>query len=219
MELSQEDKLKKIRWRGVVGFEDRYEVSSIGVVRNKKRGNLLKPAILKSGKGYFYVSFYNAEKKKSEKYRIHRLVAKAFVKNLLGKEMVNHIDGDTFNNSFKNLEWVTASENVIHGFKNGRVPSNKGNMSKARALYLVKRYPRQAFWILRKDDFAAAKAMFGEEEITVTRDDGMIVSDQDIERLGKPSSIVMTLPAFQFHLQQAVISEDPISYYMEHLDG
>jgi hypothetical protein len=32
---------------------------------------------------------------------------------------INHIDGDKFNNSLDNLEWVTSSENTKHGVRTG----------------------------------------------------------------------------------------------------
>lgn len=32
---------------------------------------------------------------------------------------MNHKDGNKLNNNIKNLEWVTASENQLHSYKNG----------------------------------------------------------------------------------------------------
>ena len=50
---------------------------------------------------------------------IHILVATAFVPNPEGKKIVNHIDGDGFNNHVENLEWVTSSENLGHAIASG----------------------------------------------------------------------------------------------------
>lgn len=94
-----------------------FAVSKCGKVCGKK-GTILKP---KSQGHYLIVSYYiyvNNSPKIRNKY-IHRLVAETWLDNHLGKECVNHVDGNKLNNNVDNLEWVTSSENHIHAIDTG----------------------------------------------------------------------------------------------------
>ena len=99
-------------WRQVEGFEDAYEVSSDGRVRNVRNGNLLAGSI--SANGYVRVSL--SANGRSKQTSVHRLVAEAFVEKPVGKGEVNHKNGDKQDNSAENLEWVSRSENVTHAY-------------------------------------------------------------------------------------------------------
>ena len=89
---------------------ENYEVSTWGRVRNRHTKDILSQE--KHNKGYMRVYFYDGTRRKH--YKVHRLVATAFVPNPMGKPQVNHIDGNNRNNSFTNLEWVTDEENKEH---------------------------------------------------------------------------------------------------------
>jgi len=57
--------------------------------------------------------------KKKKMFFVHRLVAEYFVAPKRGNLQVNHIDGNKQNNDFRNLEWVTPSQNTKHAYDNG----------------------------------------------------------------------------------------------------
>ena len=66
--------------------------------------------------GYFSTTIKNTVTGKYHAYQVHRLVALAFIENdRPDRIFVNHKDCDRGNNAVFNLEWVTNSENVIHG--------------------------------------------------------------------------------------------------------
>ena len=92
-----------------------YLIGNNSEVYNKQTQYSKKPTSNHSGKGYLYVDLYNGNKRK-RKY-IHRLVAEAFIPNPENKPYINHIDGNSHNNSVENLEWCIPLENVEHASK------------------------------------------------------------------------------------------------------
>lgn len=82
-------------------------ISSEGRIKNKHG---------KVSEGYVSTTGYSkvCAGKKLE-YLTHVLVAKTFLPNFFGKEVVNHKDGNKSNPRLWNLEWATASENSRHG--------------------------------------------------------------------------------------------------------
>lgn len=90
------------------------EVSSIGIVRNKKTEKEYTPTTI--GNGYLSVHIRD---KNNKRHYIHRLVAEAFIPNPDNKPQVNHIDGNKMNNCVENLEWVSCKENIRHAIATG----------------------------------------------------------------------------------------------------
>lgn len=117
--LPSKDEIEE--WR-IVEACPKYEVSSFGRVRHITRQHILTPTIDKSG--YPRVCFYDNKEKKQKKYKVHRLVALAFCDGYISgeKEIVDHIDHCPQNNYYKNLRFVSRSENVINRCKAIRNP-------------------------------------------------------------------------------------------------
>lgn len=112
-------------WKSIPSFENKYEVSNLGRVKtliNKridKNGIIYskKPKILKqsfTSTGYLQVTLQH------KKYKVHRLVAMAFIPKQLNKNIINHKDFNRLNNKVENLEWCTPKENVEHAVLNKR---------------------------------------------------------------------------------------------------
>lgn len=94
-----------------------YQVSSSGRIRNVVTGKVLKDHPDKGG----YRIIYLATEALGEgmTFKVHRIVATAFILNPDNKPEVNHTDGDKTNNSVTNLEWATTKENQIHAYETG----------------------------------------------------------------------------------------------------
>lgn len=91
------------------------------VTRDGKVYSIRSERFLKlQSKGYQMVGLTKDDGTKAN-YYVHRLVAAAFCEGYEECLQVNHLDGNKSNNYYKNLEWVTRSENMIHAFRNGLV--------------------------------------------------------------------------------------------------
>lgn len=113
----------------IKGYEN-YEVTCSGEVINTKTGKVLKPA--KDRVGYLIVKLYKDNKQKP--FRIHRLVAQAFIPNPDNLSEVNHKDEDKTSNCIENLEWCTHEYNLNYGRRNEKASKAMTNGKKSKTV-------------------------------------------------------------------------------------
>lgn len=95
------------RWRTVAGFE-RYEVSSLGRVRNSRTGRLLA-LMPQHGNGYLKVHLGRA----GQNRLVSRLVCEAFHgPPPTPTAHADHVNFDRKDNSARNLRWLPAAINL-----------------------------------------------------------------------------------------------------------
>lgn len=95
-------------WVDIVNYEKLYQISNYGRVKGLKRNIILREGYNK--KGYSQVCLTKNNKKKT--FKVHRLVAKAFIPNHSNLPEVNHKDENKRNNVTNNLEWCDCGYNI-----------------------------------------------------------------------------------------------------------
>jgi len=119
--ICEKDLKMQEEWKKINEYDD-YMISNNGKVKSLKfeNENILKPY---NNKGYMYIKI--SMNGKVKQFKIHRLVAKAFIKNEYSKPDINHLDNNPSNNRVENLEWCTHKENMEYARKQGRTLMTK----------------------------------------------------------------------------------------------
>lgn len=110
-------------WKDVVGYEGLYMVSNYGRIKTVERDcfvsgknhhtlhineRILPVSKFKNG----YLNRTLSKNGITKTYKVHRLVARAFLGEPLERQVVNHKDHNRSNNRLDNLEYVTHKENI-----------------------------------------------------------------------------------------------------------
>lgn len=112
-------------WKNISGYPN-YQISNMGRVKSLGNNKTRKEKILKgveNGRGYLQVVL-NKEGK-GKKYRIHRLVAAAFIPNPDNLPQVNHRNENKTDNRVENLEYCDSKYNINYGSRNERMAKAK----------------------------------------------------------------------------------------------
>lgn len=116
-------------WRPVVGYEGWYSVSNLGKIRRDRINSYTSGGIMKTriiiDKGYEQVNLCRDGVR--QEFKVHKLVAAAFIGPRPNKYQINHKNGIKTDNSADNLEYLTASENQLHSVKHGLFQDSSGS--------------------------------------------------------------------------------------------
>lgn len=123
-------------WKDIEGYEGLYQISSIGRVKVMPRSFYSKANQIFTVNEKFrrmnsdkdgYHAVVLTKDKKIKGFRVHRLMATAFLPNPENRPVVNHKNGIKYDNRIENLEWATHSENVLHSYATGLQEAVRGD--------------------------------------------------------------------------------------------
>lgn len=116
-------------WKDIEGYEGYYQISNKGRVRSLDR--LSSKGVRLTGRdmklthnmqGYLIVGL--TKNAKAIQFKVHRLVACAFIENPSNYNLINHRDEDKANNNVNNLEWCDAQYNNTYGTRLKKMVAN-----------------------------------------------------------------------------------------------
>ena len=122
-------------WKDIENYEGYYQVSNLGRVKSKTRevvycngnkhiyyGFELKQSLDTNG----YKTVCLCKDNSPKTFKVHRLVAQAFIDNPNNYGYINHKDENKTNNHMNNLEWCDIRYNNTYGTRLERVAKKEG---------------------------------------------------------------------------------------------
>lgn len=114
-------------WKDIQGYEGLYQISNKGRVKNFKTNRIL--TVHQQPNGYSYITLHKEGKPKT--FRIHRLVAQAFIPNPNNLPCINHKNEIKTDNRVENLEFCTNKYNSNYGTAKERATKKRINGKKS----------------------------------------------------------------------------------------
>lgn len=103
---------KEIIWKDIPGYEGLYKVSNTGKIFSCVTNREL--SVIQKSDGYTGITLCDKDHNKKQ-YRIHQLVAKAFIPNPNNYPFINHKNEIKNDNRVENLEWCSIKYNSSYG--------------------------------------------------------------------------------------------------------
>jgi len=118
-------------WKDIKNYEGIYQVSNLGRVYNCRYNRFLSTPTNRKKK---YVDVVLNKNGIAKSYKVHRLVAEAFIPNPNNLPFVNHKDENPSNNCVDNLEWCTNEYNLNYGNAHKKQALSRSVLTKQQIL-------------------------------------------------------------------------------------
>lgn len=126
-------------WKDIPGYEGLYQASTLGQIRTCEgkvtssarfprrvwKQRVMKQKCTMNQKGRYDCRVELWKDGTHKTWLVSRLVALTWCEGFKDGMTVNHIDGNSLNNSAENLEWICLGDNIRHGFETGLYSTSK----------------------------------------------------------------------------------------------